>query len=553
MKPYANLGAQQLNGQDGFERESKAGLDLKYGLTSNLTLDLTWNTDFAQVETDNVQINLTRFDLFFPEKREFFLERAGLFEFGTTQETEVFFSRRVGLEDDILGGGRLTGQAGPISVGALALRTESRVPEVDAGAWNSVVRLQANLRERTTVGVIGTSLDAGGPSSRTAGADFVTRFWSSSQFRMWGARVWDSEDGGCPGGNGRRLGRAGVAERPLRPAGAAAPTSARRSTPRLVSSAGATRTNGTSGPLFTPRFEASDWARSSWIRVGGERILGTDGELQSRRAGSSLGFQFESGETVAFDWTSRFERLHGPASISGRLLSPGDYRFTSFALGARTNDSRVFSGTVFGSTGTFWGGDRSEVRGGVSLKTGPHLTIGADVARNEISLPVPDGDFATTLIAVNVQGAVSRKLFAGAFIQWDNLSKELQANIRVDWIHTPGSDLFLVLDTGYITDDTLRSAARPVDPPDRGRQADLAEGVLIVRRQNSPAVPCRPAEFRTLCSGSSPADRPRNRAKSRSVVIHSHPRSMAIAARNASGTRLPFAPDSSHKRRKMRQ
>ncbi|MDE2971725.1 MAG: hypothetical protein OXU35_05405, partial [Acidobacteriota bacterium] len=150
-----------------------------------------------------------------------------------------------------------------------------------------------------------------------------------------------------------------------------------------------------------------------------------------------------------------FERLHGPASISGRLLSPGDYRFTSYALGARTNDSRVFSGTVFGSTGSFWGGDRSEVRGGVSLKTGPHLTIGAEVSRNEISLPVPDGDFATTLVAVNVEGAVSRKLFAGAFVQWDNLSKELQANIRVDWIHTPGSDLFLVLDTGYITDDTL--------------------------------------------------------------------------------------------------
>ena len=137
------------------------------------------------------------------------------------------------------------------------------------------------------------------------------------------------------------------------------------------------------------------------------------------------------------------------------MLSPGDYRFTSFALGGQTNDSRVFSGTAFASTGSFWGGDRSEVRGGVSLKTGPHLTIGAEVSRNEISLPVPDGDFATTLIAVNVEGAVSRKLFAGAFIQWDNLSKELQANIRVDWIHTPGSDLFLVLDTGYITDNTL--------------------------------------------------------------------------------------------------
>ncbi len=226
VKPYGILGAQEQaagpsTGGTGFERESQAGLDVKYGLTPNLTLDLTWNTDFAQVETDNVQINLTRFDLFFPEKREFFLERAGLFQFGTPQETEVFFSRRIGLEDDIFGGGRLTGQAGPISIGALALRTEARVPEEEAGAWNSVVRLQANLRERMTVGAIATSLeDSGGSSNRVAGADFVTRFWSSSAFRVWGARVWDSANEDAPGRRQCRPGRVGTAKRPLRLPGA---------------------------------------------------------------------------------------------------------------------------------------------------------------------------------------------------------------------------------------------------------------------------------------------------------------------------------------------
>ena len=454
VKPYANLGAQQQDGGDGFERESKGGLDLKYGLTSNLTLDLTWNTDFAQVETDNVQINLTRFDLFFPEKREFFLERAGLFEFGTTQETEVFFSRRIGLEDDILGGGRLTGQAGPISVGALALRTESRVPGEDTGAWNSVVRLQANLHERTTVGAIATSLDTEGSNSRTAGADFVTRFWGSSQFRMWGARVWDSEDEGA-----REDASAARAELELQNDRYGVRVRRTHVGKGFDPALGFVRRRDQDQwylwGAFTPRFEASDWARRSWLWLGGERTLGTDGELQSRQAGSHAGLEFESGESVSFDVDSRFERLHGPASIRGRVLSPGDYRFTSYQLGAKTNDSRVFSGFLSGSTGSFWGGDRTQVLAGVSLKTGPHLTIGGQVSRNEISLPVPDGDFTTTLLALNLQGAVSRKLFAGALVQWDNLSKELQANIRVDWIHTPGSDLFLVFDTGYITDDTL--------------------------------------------------------------------------------------------------
>ena len=214
VKPYASLGGQQLAGEPDLERQSKGGLDLKYGLTSNLTLDLTWNTDFAQVETDNVQINLTRFDLFFPEKREFFLERAGLFEFGTTRETEIFFSRRVGLDADIQGGARLTGQAGPISVGALALRTGATRAASDSpaggsgapAAWNSVLRLQANLRERTTAGVIATSLDRDGGSNRVAGADFHTRFWTSSSFRVWGARLWDSVADGS--GAGKQAARA---------------------------------------------------------------------------------------------------------------------------------------------------------------------------------------------------------------------------------------------------------------------------------------------------------------------------------------------------------
>ena len=459
VKPYGILGAQEQaagpSTEDaGFERTSQAGLDLKYGLTPNLTLDLTWNTDFAQVETDNVQINLTRFDLFFPEKREFFLERAGLFEFGTTQETEVFFSRRIGLEDDILGGGRLTGQAGPISVGALALRTESRLPEEDAGAWNSVVRLQANLHERTTVGVIGTSLDAEGSSNRTAGTDFVTRFWGSSQFRMWGARVWDSEAIGAQEGTGAARAelelqndRYGLRVRRTHVGKAFSPALGfvRRRDQDQWYAWGA----------FTPRFESSDWARRAWLWLGGEQITGTDGELQSRQGGSHFGLALESGETVGFTIDDRFERLHGPASISGRVLPAGDYNFRFYEVDAQTNDSRVFSASFVGATGSFWGGDRTRVAGGVSLKTGPHLTIGARVSRNEVSLPVPDGDFTTTLVALNIQGAVSRKLFAGALVQWDNLSKELQANIRVDWIHTPGSDLFLVLDTGYITDDTL--------------------------------------------------------------------------------------------------
>ncbi len=471
VKPYASLGGQQLAGEPDVERQSKAGLDLKYGVTSNLTLDLTWNTDFAQVEADNVQINLTRFDLFFPEKREFFLERAGLFEFGTTRETEVFFSRRVGLDGDIQGGARLTGQAGPISVGALALRTGGTPPGAAAGdgqapaAWNSVLRLQANLSERTTAGVIATSLDrAGGSSNRAAGADFHTRFWTSSAFRVWGARLWDSRAGGS--GPGQQAARAELDLENDRYALSLDRVHVGKDfDPALGFVRRRDMDEWQLWGGFRPRFESSGWARRFSVWGGGVRTRGTGGELQSERLSSNADFLFESGERVSLVVDDRFERLHGPASISGRILPPGDYDFRFWEGFASTNESRMFSVSLEGSRGGFWSGRRTRYGGRGVVKTGPHLTVGVRLGRNQVSLPVPDGDFTTTLIAVDLVGAVSRKLFAAALVQWDSLSRELQANIRIDWIHTPGSDLFLVLDTGYITDDTLDPRLDPQFDP----------------------------------------------------------------------------------------
>ncbi len=456
LKPYGTLGAQQF-GDAGTDRESQVGLDIKYGLTPNLTLDLTWNTDFAHVEADNVQINLTRFDLFFPEKREFFLERASLFRFGQSQETELFFSRRIGLEDDIRGGGRLTGQAGPLSVGALALRTASRTAGGEgAGAWNSVLRLETGLRERTTAGAIVTSLDdrTGRGGNRAAGVDFATRFFSSSSFRLWGARVFDA-------GSEAPAGDASAAQAELLLRNNRYNLQLRRTRvgrefrPALGFVRRRDQDRWSGAAAFTPRFETSPWARQARFQVEADRILGTDGGIQSRNTGAGAGFSFESGDQVDVGITNRFERLHRPASISGRTLPPGDYDFRFMEMSARTNDSRAVAALVSGSTGGFWGGDRVRLAGGIVLKTGPHLTLQATASRNRVSLPVENGDFTTNLLSLDIQGAVSRELFASALIQWDSLSRELQANVRVDWIHTPGSDLFLVLDTGYLTDDSL--------------------------------------------------------------------------------------------------
>jgi hypothetical protein len=166
-------------------------------------------------------------------------------------------------------------------------------------------------------------------------------------------------------------------------------------------------------------------------------------------------FTLQSGDFITLNARRRFERLDTDSSIQGRPLAAGDYDFVAVDGSFRTNQSRTLSGSGSASYGDFWNGTRASVGGGLTWKTGPYLTLTGSVNRNDIDLPVDDGEFSTTLMSLDVLGAVSRNLFANALVQWDDVSKVLQANIRVDWIHTPGSDLFLVIDTGYLTGDLL--------------------------------------------------------------------------------------------------
>lgn len=136
---------------------------------------------------------------------------------------------------------------------------------------------------------------------------------------------------------------------------------------------------------------------------------------------------FQSGDNVVLNGRRRFERLDAPARIQGRELPVGDYTFYTISGSGRTNASRTFSGSASFSLGEFRRGTRTQYGGALTWKTGPNLTLTGSINRNDIDLPVEDGD----------------------------VSESLQSNIRIDWIHTPGSDLFIVLDTGYFLGDLL--------------------------------------------------------------------------------------------------
>ncbi len=464
-KPFAIAGRSVTGGRgqlDGAtETLSDLGLDFKYSITSNLTLDATLNPDFAQVEADNVQINLTRFGLFFPEKREFFLERAGLFEFGDTQESQVFFSRRIGITNDIAGGGRLTGQAGPLSVGALSLYTDDAVDSDGrrvAGGLNSVLRLRADPLPRTTVGGILTALNTDDGANRVVGGDFQVRFAGSSYLSGWVA----NSSGGISSSGGRTdvpastaLSVQGDLRNSLLSGGAAFTRIPGDFDPALGFVQRRDMQRAVVGVSAFPRFEQSRWARQLLTAVRGTRIAGLDGVKQSTTAFWHTAMTFQTGDRATLQLARRSESLQAPVRIQGREIAPGDYVFSGVEFGFRTNDSRRFSARGRIGAGGFWGGDGSELSIGGMWKTGPHLTISGDFTRNDISLPVADGDFTTRLFAVTVLGAVSRSLFANALVQYDDVSDQVQANVRVNWIHTPGSDLFVVFDTGYLTGDLL--------------------------------------------------------------------------------------------------
>lgn len=449
LKPFAILGGQKLSENPDTDVLDDIGVDFKYAITSNLTADLTWNTDFAQVESDNVQVNLTRFSLFFPEKREFFLERAGLFSFGEARQTEIFFSRRIGLINEIRGGGRMTGQVGPLSVGALSLQTGDldTGTEILPGSNNSVVRFRGEVFPRTTVGGMFTSLQNGVGHNRVFGADTQVRFWGSSTFEGWLANVDDSGTGSSSAGSLK------IDVRPQRwySVGGGFQSIDAGFNPGLGFVRRTDMVKYSGSAAWTPRFESNSWARSLVAALLVDRVDGQDGVQQGSSQLMHNMFSLESGDVVMLNVRRRFERLAAEDFIQGRALPAGDYEFSSVDAIVSTNTSRTVSGRANVTLGNFWNGTRTTYGGSLKWKTGPYLTLTPAVSRNDIDLPVTGGQFSTTVTSLNVLGAVSRDLFANALVQWDDVSKALQANIRIDWIHAPGSDLFVVFNTGYQT------------------------------------------------------------------------------------------------------
>ncbi len=440
-----------------------AGFDVKYGLTKGLTADVTYNTDFAQVEEDEQQVNLTRFSLFFPEKREFFLEGQGIFNFGpparesqsfggaSTLMPVMFFSRQIGLsgsqEVPILAGGRVTGRAGRNALGILNIETKSAA-QVGAPATNfSVVRVRRDILRRSAIGFIGTHRTpglAGDHANQVAGVDAALAFYENVTLNTYYAR---SRTPGKRGDDSSYMAqfayaadRYGMNVEHLTVGDAFNPEIGFLRRERF-------RRNYAQG-RFSPR------PRSSSIRkVSAEGsidyITDLHGRLESREAQASSRMEFNGGGFWSTDYTRNYELLKVPFEIvKGIFILPGGYSFQDLRSEYYLGPERV-SGRFWGSHGTFYGGTRSEVGFNGRVDMTRQFSLEPRVTLDWIDLPV--GRFTTRLAGSRVNFTMTTRMALSTLLQYNSTNAALSTNARFRWEYQPGSDLFVVYSDGRDT------------------------------------------------------------------------------------------------------
>ncbi len=431
------------------------GIDLKWGLTKSLTLDLTYNTDFAQVEVDQQQVNLTRFSLFFPEKREFFLENAGIFEFGTPAPPgmqpplmKAFFSRRIGLaggqEVPIDLGARLTGRAGAWNLGLLTVGTES-VAAGDRSAipatQHSVFRLKRDLGERSSVGMIYTELDPrAGEGNRLYGVDVDYKPNRQSQFYLFGAASEDegpSDDTGALGAGWAyttRTVRANVdlmeAQADFRPAsGFLLRRDFRRYNPRVRWEP---RINRGIVRSVTLEAELDYFERESLGRVESRRLLL-----------APIGMRTTGDDRFRLAFVNEIEQLFEPFEISPGIVIPaGLYEFDSIFLRGFSNQGRRLAWRGNVNVGEFFGGDRRSYVLSNYVRLSRHLLTEFQWNYNDVTLP--QGDFTATIYTVRLDAAFSPDLRLNTLAQYNEAAQLAGINVRFNWIYKPGANLFVV-------------------------------------------------------------------------------------------------------------
>lgn len=444
------------------DRKSSAGFDVKYGLTRGLTADLTVNTDFAQVEEDLQQVNLTRFDVFYPDKRDFFLEGQGIFDFGgqagfsarTATVPIMFFSRRIGLSNGqsvpVIAGGRVTGKAGKFDVGGLAITTADKAEAGAVQTTFSAMRVRRNILRRSSVGFIATGRSPAGSASGTnalGGVDADFRFFDNIQANVYWARTSSAGLNGDDASYRTRFLYGGdrygfeVDRVVIEPQFNPEVGFVRR---------GNVATNSASA-RFSPRMRRGRLVRRLTWQADLDYLTDAAGDqLEDRAVAGVFGVEFNSGDEVTVTGTRLYERLPRDFTISRGVVVPaGEYSYQMLNASYSLAQQRMVSGTASASYGSFYNGTRATAAYTGRIGFSPHLALEPNLTLNWVRLPY--GDFDARLIGMRFVVSPTARLGFSSLTQFNPGAHSLTSSVRMRWEYTPGSDLYVVYSDGRDT------------------------------------------------------------------------------------------------------
>ncbi|MCD6192741.1 MAG: hypothetical protein J7L26_04640 [Candidatus Aminicenantes bacterium] len=450
IKPYFSGGVEKLAGQAS-SSVAKVGGDLNYLVSSNLKLNVTVHTDFAQVESDRARINLSRFSLYYPEKREFFLEGRGAFSFGLGRRAEVFYSRRIGLkgreEIPILGGARLIGKQDQTNIGLLSLQTAHKGDEPTTNY--TVIRLSQDVLSQSKVGFILTAKNSKDVSNFVYGVDahFVTSKLFGDKNLAIGGAVAKSQT------KSQTNSRSAAYRFYL--------TSHNDRVEYDLAIVGIQKNfNPEIGFLrrknykmiytelqFNPRPSFLSWIHKIEFKPIDLNYYLTDdtNELESvSLEWRPLGFGTKSGEWFEYNIQRFFDRLDQPFEIhDGVIIPAGKYWFNRHEIQFSTFRGRKVSvGTEF-SWGGYYSGQRAQMSWRLTMNVNKHFNLSADYEWNKLKFS--EAQFVTKEVGGRMEYAFTTKLYSAFFGQWNNEDKEILLNFRLNWIPKIGSDFYLVI------------------------------------------------------------------------------------------------------------
>ena len=455
IKPYAIAGASSdLLATPRIENDltSAVGMDAKVGITEGIAADLSYNTDFAQVEADEQQLNLTRFNLFFPEKRDFFLENQGTFQFGGVAAAGgdapvLFYSRRIGLNGarvvPIYGGGRVSGRAGRYSLGVVEMQSKEDAASRSPSTNFSVFRLRRDILRRSSIGGLYTGrshAQAGPGANHMYGADGVFAFYQNLVINTYWARTASKNRSGEDVSYRAQLDyagdRYGVQAEHL--------AVGRNFNPEV----GFVRRNDIQKTYglarFSPRTKRFPSVRKFFYQASGQYIQNAAGrrELQSTDLESAI--EFQNSDRVAIAYTGTYEYIPVPFRIAPAVTVPiGGYDYDNLKLTFNIGQQRRFNGIASFEYGTLYGGTKRTVgfsRGRIQLHM--KMSVEPTVTLNHVELP--QGTFNTNLVGTRATFTPTALMFVSALIQYNSTARSLAANVRFRWEYTPGSEMFVV-------------------------------------------------------------------------------------------------------------